>query len=50
MLLAKSPFCSPFAEIVIPSDRGETVLDPVLGVFKGVERREIAGSRRSRQA
>jgi hypothetical protein len=39
-----------FAGDLSLSDAGETVLDPVLGALEGVERREIAGSRRSRQA
>jgi hypothetical protein len=50
MLPAKEPFCRSFVAKKVPSDAGETVLDPVLGALEGVKRREIAGSRRSRQA
>jgi len=42
--------CRSFAENVVPSDAIEMVLDPFLGASEGVKRREIAGSRRSRQA
>jgi len=49
-MAAKCSFCRNFVTHNVPSDAGETVLDPVLGALEGVKRREIAGSRRSRQA